>query len=312
MKIWKSLEPVFAKQNIPYKLLYAKHPGHIAEYVSKITEKLSDGTSPANVILLGGDGTLNEALQGVADFSKINFGYIPTGSSNDFARDLRLPKEPVKILNTILANEKAHKIRLLDLGELNYVNYIVSPKQSAGNEDTFRTKQYFAVSAGIGFDAAVCEEAMSSPIKTVLNRLKLGKLTYLGIALKQLIQAKSISCDVTLDGKKEFHLNRFLFIASMLHKYEGGGFMFAPGADASDGLLDLCVVGRIPKPLILIALPTAFFGKHYMFPNIDPYTVNKIEMKTSAPLWVHTDGEVHAKSDHITVTCHRQVIRFLL
>lgn len=49
---------------------------------------------------------------------------------------------------------------------------------------------YFAVSCGIGFDAAVCEEAMNSKIKDFFNRIKLGKLTYFGIAIKQLISAK--------------------------------------------------------------------------------------------------------------------------
>lgn len=304
VKIWKSLESVFTEKKIPYKLLVSKKPGGLGEHVRNLTAKLPDDSSLINVILLGGDGTLNEALQGVSDFSRINFGYIPTGSSNDFARDLKLPKSPRKILELILANGSKNHVRLLDLGELNYVNQC----------DTSQTadSRYFAVSAGIGFDAAVCEEAMSSPLKNVLNKLKLGKLTYLGVALKQLIQAKSVSCDFTIDDAGAVHLNRFLFIASMLHRYEGGGFKFCPDADASDGIIDLCVVGKIPKPVILIALPTAFFGKHYMFPQIEPYTARRIEIKTSAPLWVHTDGEVHAKSDHIIITCRKQAVRFLM
>ncbi len=304
VKIWKSLERVFTENKIPYKLLVSKKPGGLGEHVRNLTAKLPDNTSLINVILLGGDGTLNEALQGVSDFSKINFGYIPTGSSNDFARDLKLPKNPRKILELILSNGAKNNVRLLDLGELNYVNQC----------DTSQTadSRYFAVSAGIGFDAAVCEEAMNSPLKNVLNKLKLGKLTYLGVALKQLIQAKSVSCDLTIDNAGTIHLNRFLFIASMLHRYEGGGFKFCPDADASDGIIDLCAVGKISKPVILIALPTAFFGKHYMFPQIKPYTARKIEIKTSTPLWVHTDGEVHAKSDHIIITCRKQAIRFLM
>lgn len=297
IKIWKKLEHVFIEKDIPYRMLYSKQAGHISQLIRRIIEKHAEEEAPVNVILLGGDGTLNEALQGVADFSKINFGYIPTGSSNDFARDMKLPRSPLKILTRILECGKENHVSLADVGVLNYVNH---------------ETRYFAVSEGIGFDAAVCEEAMSSSLKNVLNKLKLGKLTYLGIALKQLIQAKSISCDLTLDNDTTIHMDHFLFVAAMLRQYEGGGFKFCPGADATDGILDLCVVGPIPKWLILLALPTAFFGKHYLFPYIDHYTAKEIEIKTASPLWVHTDGEVHTKSQQIRISCCRQTLRFLI
>ncbi|MDE7257755.1 MAG: diacylglycerol kinase family lipid kinase, partial [Lachnospiraceae bacterium] len=157
-----------------------------------------------------------------------------------------------------------------------------------------------------------CEEALSSPIKNTLNRLKLGKLTYLGIALKQLITAKPVSCKIYLDGKAPFVIPKFLFSAFMVHPYEGGGFCFCPQADDTDGLLDLCVVGNLPKLIILLALPTAFFGKHYIFPRINHYRASSVRIKTSAPLWVHTDGEVYMKSDAISISCLKQRIRFLV
>ncbi len=167
--------------------------------------------------------------------------------------------------------------------------------------------------SGIGFDAAVCEEALSSRFKKTLNRMGLGKLTYLSIALKQLVAAKSVSCDIYLDDAKEpVHFRRFLFTAFMIHRYEGGGFQFCPMADATDGKLDLCVVGRIPKPVILFALPTAFFGKHYMFPAIRHYAASKAVVHSSIPLWVHTDGEVSRKADEITVTCTKRQIRLMM
>lgn len=299
IRIWRELEPIFTQREIPYRLLYSKHAGHISELVHKIMVKHAEDAQPVKVILLGGDGTLDEALQGVTDFSRIHFGYIPTGSSNDFARDLGLPKPPCEILDMILEHDKTDQIRQLDLGVLTYVNPNSMPTR------------YFAVSTGIGFDAAVCEESNDSSIKEVLNKLKLGKLTYLGIALKQLIQAKSVSCDFILDGKEAFHLNKFLFIATMIHRYEGGGFKFCPAADATDGILNLCVVGNLPKPVILFALPTAFFGKHYLFPHIHHYEASEIEIRTSTPLWAHTDGEVHTKADAIKITCRKGAIRFL-
>ncbi len=310
-KLWAKLEPVFRLQNIPYRVVFSKGTGHVTRLVAKLTapDRLPADAAPLKLILLGGDGTVNEALQGVVDFNRIWLGYIPTGSSNDMARDLRLPKDPALILETIL---KGNVVRTLDLGTLSYGN---TDGNTDGNADTDTGKEirYFAVSSGIGFDAAVCEEALSSRFKKTLNRMGLGKLTYLSIALKQLVAAKSVSCDIYLDDAKEpVHFRRFLFTAFMIHRYEGGGFQFCPMADATDGKLDLCVVGRIPKPVILFALPTAFFGKHYMFPAIRHYAASKAVVHSSIPLWVHTDGEVSRKADEITVTCTKRQIRLMM
>ena len=288
-EIWKKVEPVLISRQIPYQFTASTHIGHVAELVAEITKTDKD----VNIIILGGDGTINEALQGIRDFSKVKIGYIPTGSSNDLARDMNLSKNPLEILETILSGKV---VRTADIGVLTYG----------------QTQRYFVVSSGIGFDAAVCEEALSSRIKDVLNKLKLGKLTYLGIALKQLITAKPVSCELYLDDREPICVKRFLFIASMIRRYEGGGFKFCPDADAEDGLLDICFVGRLPKLLILIALPTAFFGKHYMFPHISHHRAHKVEIKTSSPLWVHTDGEVHFKADHIYVSCKKQQLTFLV
>ena len=310
LAIWNRLKKIFEERKIPYKILFTKGAGHVTKAVAKLTALDDDGKEkpPIKLIILGGDGTMNEALQGIRDFNKVLLGYIPTGSSNDLARDLRLPKDPSVILGTILDGKH---VRSMDLGLLTYAD--TSGERSRLNVRTIDNKRFFAVSSGIGFDAAVCEEANSSRFKKMLNKLKLGKLTYLAIALRQLIAAKSVSCDIYLDSEeKPIHLNRFLFTAFMIHKYEGGGFQFCPMADACDGKLDLCVVGSIPKPVILTALPTAYFGKHYIFSAIKHYEARKVTFHSSIPLWVHTDGEVYIKSDCITVSCLPQKIRLMM
>ena len=106
-------------------------------------------------------------------------------------------------------------------------------------------------------------------------------------------------------------IGSMLFTACMLHRFEGGGFMFAPDADDSDGYLNICAVGDLPKLLILFALPTAFVGKHYRFRGITPYKVRSLTIETSLPLWVHTDGEVSRRSSQIHVTCKKNAIRIL-
>lgn len=97
----------------------------------------------------------------------------------------------------------------------------------------------------------------------------------------------------------------------MLHRFEGGGFMFAPDASADDGILNLCAVGDLSKLFILFALPTAFKGKHYRFRGITPYEASVLTIETTQPLWVHTDGEVYRRSRRIEVSCERRAIRIL-
>ena len=87
--------------------------------------------------------------------------------------------------------------------------------------------------------------------------------------------------------------------------------MFCPDADYQDGILDICAVGNVPKWKVLIALPTAFKGKHYMFKGVDAHRASTIRLEASAPLWVHTDGEVVTKTNSVTVSCLKQKLQLL-
>lgn len=308
-KIWSMIEPVLDQKDIKYKVFFSARTGHVAKLVRDLSDSFFT-RSPQDVlnfIILGGDGTLNEALQGISRFEQVRIGYIPTGSSNDMARDLNLPEDPIQILENILSCKAP---TLMDIGCLVYEQ--TSEQFSRQHGDNMWTKRYFAVSSGIGFDAAVCEEALTSKMKKGLNKIGLGKLTYLSIALKQLIKAKKITCTITLDDKEKIYIPKFLFVAGMIHQYEGGGFKFCPGADPKDGLIDVCAVGNIPKWLVLLALPTAFKGNHYRFNGIDRYSASRVRLETSSPLWVHTDGEVTMKSSSVTLTCEKQKLWLLL
>ncbi len=308
-KIWSEIEPVLNEREIEYKVFFSREAGHVIKLVRDLSASLlsADSEYILRLIVLGGDGTLNETLQGIPDFERVEIGYIPTGSSNDMARDLAFPANPLETLDRILSCQSPLR---MDLGCLVYDN--ASGQLSRQHIDEQISRRYFAVSSGIGFDAAVCEEALASKFKNVLNKIGLGKLTYLTIALKQLIKAQKITCDLTLDDDTHIHLPKFLFVAGMIHRYEGGGFKFCPAADYQDGKIDICSVGNIPKWLVLVALPTAFKGNHYRFNGIEHYTASKIHLETSAPLWVHTDGEVSMKCSSITLTCEKEKLKFLI
>ena len=268
VKIWNELEYILQKSHTDYRAYFTEYPGH----ASLLAGQISKECSPCTIVAVGGDGTANEVINGLCMNSQIRFGYIPTGSGNDLARGLALSTTPETALKAILDPKE---IRLVNIGQNQLENH------------SYR----FVISTGIGYDAAVCHEAEHSKIKRMLNHLKLGKLTYLGIALKQLILLRPGAVTITLDEHSPITFDRIFFVAVMNLQYEGGGFMFCPKADVSDDYLDVCLVEKISKLKILCLLPTAFWGRHIKYKGIHILRCKKLSICSDYALPVHTDGE---------------------
>ncbi len=268
IKIWQTVEKELNKNNVQYEMYYTSRKGHATE----LARKISSEQAPCTIVAVGGDGTANEVICGLTNLDKVTFGYIPSGSGNDLARGLGLRTETSVALKAILNPEVIQKI-------------------SIGVNQIKERKHRFIVSSGVGFDADVCNEAIESPIKKILNRFGLGKLTYLGIALKQLILLKPVSMTMILDDRRHMEFDRIYFAACMNLRYEGGGFMFCPEAIATDEYLDICIVEKMSKLRILTLLPTCFHGKHINYKGVHIYRCKTASFITKSPLQVHTDGE---------------------
>lgn len=293
LKLWKNrIEPVLRAKDIGYSLDFSKEHGDVTSICSRLSRNASKEKN-CTVVILGGDGTLNDAVQGIEDFENTVLAYIPAGSSNDFARDMHLSKSVKKSLERILSGQEP---KLLDIGEVT----------------TEKTKRRFAVSCGIGFDAAVCQRASHSYVKKTLNKFGLGKLTYLAIALRQLLNAPESDCQIEFSSGEKLLLKKFLFAASMVHSYEGGGFKFCPKASCTDGKMNLCAVNGKSVPGILLALPTAFFGLHGLFKGIHLLEFDSATITSDVPLWLHTDGEVWQKSSQITVRTFEKKLKIIV
>lgn len=286
--IWEVIEPELIKRNIEYESFHTAYPGHATKLTNQIT---SDGGEHL-LVVLGGDGTVNEVVNGIADVGKVILGYIPTGSSNDFARGLKLPKEPMKALDIVL---NPGQIGTMDVGVL----------IRAGKA------RRFAVSTGIGFDAAICHQAAVSRLKVLLNRLKLGKLTYVGVALNRLFRDKPVKAEVRLDDGKIKTYQKVYFVAVMNHPYEGGGFYFCPDAVNNDRMLDVIVISGLPKLAVLLLLPTAYKGWHVHFPGITVMRCKKVTVKAERALPLHTDGEPVFLRKEITAELLEKQIRVM-
>ena len=145
-----------------------------------------------------------------------------------------------------------------------------------------------------------------------MNKIHLGKLTYVLIALKLLILYKACPVSVRMDKKETASLSKFFFITGMNMPYEGGGVKFCPKADFQDNLLDICMVGNLSKLKILALFPTAFAGKHGRFQGVTLTSCKRIDISSKSPLPIHCDGESLGVADHLTLQSTGKQINVIL
>ena len=274
-KQWKELQKILDSKKVTYIVHFTKSEKELQKYTHSVTDKMlyQHNERPNRLIILGGDGTLNCVLNSIDDLDHTIVSYMPTGTSNDFARATKITVDPV---GAVSALKKGGVTRQTDIGLVKYG----------------RKQRRFAVSCGFGFDAATCDAVMRSPLKNLFNKLGLGRLIYCAIALKQLITLETVSCDLYLDDRKPIHFKRLIFASFMQLPYEGGGFMLCPDADATDGYLDICVAHDLTALQALPIFPKALFGKHTDCRGISMYRAKTVRIVASKPLCTHTDGEI--------------------
>ena len=168
------------------------------------------------------------------------------------------------------------------------------------------------IQRGIGLDAAVCKETNSSPVKDLLNKLHLGKLSYVVIAIKQILTARQTSCDITLADRTTHHFDRVLFVVTMIHPYEGGGVKMTPMADGCDGQFDIMVVANLHPFRAFYLLPLAFLGKHTNSRFIHFLRSESLTIHTDDKLTVHADGEYAGELQTLSLTCIHGGGRFII
>ena len=294
--IWQQVRKRLDRDQIPYEFYLTERPGHATELAAFLTSPRHPDQTPRTIVTLGGDGTLNEVLNGISMSAPVTLGYIPSGSGNDFSRGMKLPKNPGKALQRLL---RSKKVRSLDYGILSYT-------------DGRPAHRRFLVSSGAGYDAEVCQNLFSTRLKKVFNRLHMGKLVYLVIGVKRIVLCKSADGCLTLDGVKKINLKKIRFISSHIQPHEGGGFRFAPKADPADGYLDLCVVSGVSRLRLTVLLAAALAGTHTHLKGVRTYSCREASLHTEKPLPVHVDGEICGRQTDVYVSCVEQTIRFLV
>ena len=269
--IWDEAKAVLEKIKVPYKAYESAYEGHTAEIARELTENI---TEPIYIVILGGDGTVNEVVNGIVNLDMVKIGVIPTGSGNDFARGLGITGSVEDTIQDILSHKDGTK---LDIGRVRWND----------NQES----RLFTISSGVGFDALVCKKSMTSRLKKFLNAIHLGNLTYVALAIQSLLTMKTFDLKLTLGEKTEKEYKKVIFSAAMNLRAEGGGVQMAPKSKPSDGLISFCLAAGISKWIILPCFLLLVLAKHEKLKYFHIFNDVSCYIHADTPVVLHADGE---------------------
>ena len=280
LKLWHQIEAYF--DDIEHQVHFSSKNNDINDIASFLTS----GNRDVSILLVGGDCSMNKLVNGIHHFDHVKVGFLACGSGNDLARSLHMSKDLNENIRKI---KEGRVVRSLDLGQAEITD-------TDGNIHERR----FNISCGIGFDAAICHGVNTSVIKKPLNKIHLGNLSYIMIALHTIFTHKRFALTVT-NGEKKQVFPFSLFSVCMNEPYEGGGFAFCPDAKGDDGLLDLCTGGNLNQLDFFRIFPYAYKGNHVKFKEVWIDTTKDVIFETETPQWVHTDGETEFQAKRLRV-----------
>lgn len=293
-QIWRDIQQSLIKADVSYEYMITQGRDHATKLASEISQRPEDNIC---IVVIGGDGTMNEVINGIADFDKVRFGIIPTGSGNDFGGGLDLPKSPEENLQRIISSYKAgeNSYRAVDIGLVRWGQ---------------NQKKLFGISSGIGLDAIVCKKALSSKLKNVLNKLGLGSLTYVLLTIITLFSMKTADFEISYDNNKST-LKKTIFAAAMNLRAEGGGVPMAPDANPYDGKLSISSASGIPKWITFLCLPFLVAGKHTHIKGFNLVSCREASIHSSQKMTLHADGEYVADVTDLTFGVYPQKLRLM-
>ena len=294
----EKLRRVLAERNLPARF----HFSSLRMGIEDLTRSLSEPGEDRVLVVVGGDGTMNQAVNGLQDFARTKVAFLSFGSGNDLARGLKLPRSPEAFADML----EDGKTKAVDVGVAAFVSAI-----SREGKQLPAYERRFLISCGIGFDAAICEAARAGEMKKTLNNLHMGKFSYIYEAMKVIFQTAPAFVKIKDDSGEKVY-EKLLMAACMNQPFEGGGFMFAPQASGDDGILDLCTADNIPKIRFFQAFPFAYSGNHVRFPGVCISRSRTFEICSDRMLWVHTDGETDAMADHLRIGLAEEKLQMIV
>lgn len=186
---------VCTEKGIPFKLFQTQRAGELPELMDKHLQQRNQHTV---IVIVGGDGTLNEALQYLKQQNIfVPLSYLPAGTGNDFSREMNLTHHARKFI------EKLSKNHIIDLEFLTY------------SEENSQTTGIILNSMGFGIDAAICEINQKQR-QALLQAKGIKKASYLTPIIKAFKERKEFDALITLDDKESFTSTKIFYLELLI------------------------------------------------------------------------------------------------
>lgn len=238
-----------------YDVVYSTGAGEVQKLAHQAA---ADGMEV--VVAVGGDGTVNEAANGVA-FSSTALAALPAGRGNDYARLLGMPPGPDQALEDLLRAVRGWQ----DLGQV--------------------LDRYFVNIVGAGFDAAVAHAAHHQAPAWLQ-----GTWAYVWGIFRVLFTFRPLAVALRADGQT-LSSPRALLVAVGIGSHYGGGMAILPRAVPDDGLLDVLVLENVSVPALLYHLPKVYRGRHLSLPQARTLRCRELALELARPAPLQMDGE---------------------
>jgi diacylglycerol kinase (ATP) len=259
-----------------------REPGDATAFVAK---KCSQSTGPLRFYACGGDGTLNEVVNGAADFPDASVGVFPCGSGNDF----------VKYYG----------------GAEGFLNIDALIDGTETRIDLIRANGKYCINVfDFGFDTAVLTAMQKVREKKLLS----GKRAYFAGVAKALFSSMKTACQLVADGER-ISEGSCLLCTVANGTYVGSSFKCAPRSDNSDGLLELCFVRPVSRLTFFRLIKYYTKGEHIDNPKFKNCMVyrraKKIKIEGGGDFVYALDGEL-VFQNRVCVEVVEKALRFIV
>jgi YegS/Rv2252/BmrU family lipid kinase len=262
-KRWPELAHRAAALGLAGDALISEEPGQLTALAQ---EAIAGGAE--RLVVVGGDGSVNEVVNGVAGEEGVEIAVLARGTGWDFVRTYGIPRDLEQAVDVALTGE----IRTIDLG-------LVTFRTWAGAE----TRSYFANVASAGISGAIAQRANET------SKALGGKISYYWSTLAVFVRWQTGEMRITVD--EESRAGKIIDVLVANGRYVAGGMMMLPEAEPDDGLFDVLVIGDVTKRDLLVTLPKSYRGKHLPHPRLEVLRGRVVTVDADEPLPIELDGE---------------------
>jgi diacylglycerol kinase (ATP) len=261
-KIWPELAHRAARLGLEGEALFSERPGHLIELARGAVDRGAD-----LVVSVGGDGTLNEVVNGVAE-TEVDIALLPNGTGQDFGRTHGIPTKFEDAVRVALEGNT----RTVDAARVAYRTW--------SGEDATR---WFANVGSVGMSGAVAQRANS------MSKALGGRVTFFYALTRVFLEWENTEMTVTLDdGERRGRMHDVILANGQWH---GGAMWLAPEARPDDGLFDVVFIGDVNKRDFLTTAPKLYKGKHVGHPKVEIARSATVMVDAPEHLPIEVDGE---------------------